>query len=100
MTEDEAKTKWCPNTMAAPCSYDTDGMGVREYGPYYCRGSACMAWRWSEEKRTLAFLEAVQAHMKAQERPNFNTATQAVYAETGGKFARSEGYCGLAGPAS
>lgn len=97
MTEEEAKTKWCPETMAAPATYDTDGMGVREWGPFLCRGSACMAWRWSEAKRTVAFLEAVQAHMQTQAKPNFNTAVQAVWSETGGKFERVEGHCGLAG---
>ena len=88
MTEDEAKTKWCPQSRCAnqdPSLHDN------------CIASMCMAWRWSEAKRSAAFLEAVQAHMVASDKPNFNTSVQAVYAETGGKFERSEGYCGLAG---
>lgn len=86
MTEAEAKTKAC----CKGSEYT-----VRNNGP--CVASRCMAWRWSEPKRTAAFLEAVQAHMQTQPKPNFNTATQAVYAETGGKFERVEGFCGLAG---
>lgn len=84
MTEDEALRTTCHRTIG------TGAIGS-------CVASKCSAWRWSEAKRTLAFLEAVQAHMKAQPKPNFNTSVAAVYAETGGQFERSEGYCGLAG---
>lgn len=56
-----------------------------------------MSWRWSEAKRSAAFLEAVQKHMQADPKPNFNRSVQAVYAERGGQFERVEGYCGLAG---
>ena len=84
MTEAEAKTKWCPFMK------DNEPEAA-------CIASACMAWRWDEAKRTLAFLEAVQAYMKTQPKPNFNTATQAVYAESGGRYERIEGGCGLAG---
>jgi hypothetical protein len=109
MTEDEAKTKWCPfardsNTGGNRIRYGagSDDAPPPEYGgeaaaEFPCIASACMAWRWSEAKRTAAFLEAVQRHMAAQPRPNFNTAVQAVYAETGGQFERVEGHCGLAG---
>ena len=34
MTEDEAKTKTCCESMGDPS------------GPSKCTGSACMAWRW------------------------------------------------------
>ena len=38
MTEEEAKTKWCPQ-----CVSQTDGDA--EYSQR-CLGSGCMAWRW------------------------------------------------------
>jgi len=117
VTEDEAQTKWCPFSRLLSHTFSNDGQGRTYSGGYSynrspdpnevnapylphgatCIGSGCMAWRWSEPKRTAAFLEAVQAHMKAQDKPNFNTAVQAVYAETGGQFERVEGACGLAG---
>jgi hypothetical protein len=106
MTEDEAKTKWCPFARVGSGASGLGSMN-RDALPAddpklitrntRCLASACMAWRWSEAKRTAAFLEAVQRHMAAQPKPNFNTAVQAVYAETGGQFERVEGHCGLAG---
>lgn len=111
MTEDEAKAKWCPFARTVEAwptgptaprnrvvkSSDDEQTLLEGLVGVQCVASACMAWRWSEAKRTAAFLEAVQAHMQASAKPNFNTAVQAVYAETGGKFERVEGYCGLAG---
>lgn len=96
MTEDEAKTKACCGPWAVNWSgrvFNTEASGRAQT----CIGSACMAWRWSEAKRSLAFLEAVQGRMREQSKPNFNTATQEVYAQRGGEFEHSEGYCGLAG---
>jgi len=55
MTEDEAKTKWCPFMQIS-----IDGMGARlasnrgyvlkneEKPSLMCMGSACMAWRWTD----------------------------------------------------
>ena len=87
ITEAEAKTKMCCGPMA------------RNVQPqeFCCVGSKCMAWRWSEAKRTLEFLSAVREHMQSQPKPNFNTSVQAVYAETCGRFERVEGYGGYAG---
>lgn len=105
MTEDEAKTKWCPFSRVGYPGGDMSSASPNRTvigtdtlnGANFCIASACMAWRWDEAKRTAAFLEAVQAHMQTQKPPNFNMATQVVYAEKGGQFERVEGYCGLAG---
>jgi hypothetical protein len=41
LTEEEAKTKWCPHSDAP-----------RTHRDGYCIGSECMAWRWDETTRT------------------------------------------------
>lgn len=46
MTEEEAKTKVCPQTFGIPEIRTADGCGIREGGPWKCIGSACMMWRW------------------------------------------------------
>lgn len=100
MTEEEAKTKWCHATSYRNLCDAIDREPANAGDPLNasrCIASCCMAWRWSEAKRSAAFLEAVQARMQAQTKPNFNTATQEVYAESGGQFERVEGFCGLAG---
>jgi hypothetical protein len=61
-----------------------------------CLGAKCMAWRWSRAKETKAYLDAVQAEMKASS-TNFNVASNKVWAELGSTFEKAEGYCGLAG---
>ena len=52
MTEDEAKTKWCPQVRNAP--FDYKGPAANRYGNGSkashwdfapCIGSACMMWR-------------------------------------------------------
>lgn len=64
MTEDEAKTKWCPFARCASAVAGLEGACVREHLPSLnrialpadlmvpsaarCIGSACMAWRWDE----------------------------------------------------
>ena len=44
MTEDEAKTKWCPFTKIAALEGTSD-VGLPRAA--LCIGSACMAWRWT-----------------------------------------------------
>lgn len=98
MTEDEAKTKWCcgpaMNVMAARIASGKPQVSATEG---QCIASNCMAWRWSEPKRTVAFLAAVQARMQSSAKPNFNKAVAEIWTETGGQFERVEGDCGLAG---
>lgn len=103
MTEEEAKGKWCPfaRVGGGPEVWNHVNRGVLSDGSpgliraATCVGSACMAWEWSEAKRSLAFLEAVQAHMKASAKPNFNKSVSEVWTESGGQFERVEGDCGL-----
>lgn len=109
MTEDEAKEKWCPFSRVLAHTYAQDGKGRMFEGGYssnrgpdrepedgsLCIGAACMAWRWSEEKRTAAFLQATVEHMKATG-DNFNKATQEVVKRRD-EFKHTEGFCGLAG---
>jgi hypothetical protein len=55
MTEDEAKTKWCPHVRhtALPMSngdaavYDNRSCEVAFHVAGCCIGSACMAWRFN-----------------------------------------------------
>ena len=43
MTEQEAKTKWCPQVETGAYRPNPDGANIRLS---FCIGSACMAWRW------------------------------------------------------
>ncbi len=97
MTEDEAKTKLCCGPILGSATALAIAQGSGAGATAKCAASACMAWRWSEAKRTLAFLEAVQVDMKKSAKPNFNASVAAVYADKGSQFARTEGFCGLAG---
>lgn len=105
MTEEEAKTKWCFHFIASHTNprqrdwAEGDEQRGEPTGPFLhrCIGSACMAWRWTEAKRSEAYHEAVRAHMRTQAKPNAATAAQEVYATRGHEFEHTEGGCGLAG---
>ena len=104
MTEDEAKTKWCP--MARSETWGK-GSGISsanrmENGEWfgYCIGSACMMWRWTPLMADAAFLAAVK---KAERDPHEKRthAQAAAYvkdnrAEFGLPTKPFEGHCGLA----
>ena len=56
MTEEEAKTKWCPFIQVSAGGGCVGGLSNRQDGSHNktpdgspnCIGSACMAWRWRE----------------------------------------------------
>lgn len=85
MTEDEAKTKWCPFTRYGGDSASTCNRYIMMVEPLRpevaawnaCIGRGCMAWRWST---------------------NFNQL-QCEFPDKSGDdlFAIASGYCGLAG---
>ena len=91
MTEDEAKTKWCPFARSmVTIDGHADAAKTVKTGPIavasanrfegnlmaLCVGSGCMAWRWEN-----GYEPATLAHMRA--------------ADITPAFPR--GYCGLAG---
>lgn len=67
MTEDEAKTKWCPMVRSSDTDQTVDNAYISDRNPSYsrCIGSDCMMWRWKLDVR---------------------------FAET----SKTDGYCGLA----
>ena len=85
MTEDEAKTKWCPfarvdNTAANRVSAQSFAPG----GDALCIGSACMAWRSRPQWRVRSDYPWVDGVPHGDNKgPNNET--------------RAAGFCGLAG---
>ena len=83
MTEDEAKTKWCPmvrygtqgrNETGGANKPETDA----EKRGLACLGSACMMWRWQPKMI------------------NVSTKNSWVFMRPTGETT-TDGYCGLAG---
>ena len=75
MTEDEAKTKWCPHVRFVDCEdrlYDNRPSSMQNGAK--CLGAGCMAWRWQ---------------------PNWGESPENPAACT--ELPPIEGYCGLAG---
>jgi hypothetical protein len=52
MTEDEAKTKWCPFVRAQLTEGEPSYNATPEARVGQCIASGCMAWRWGERLET------------------------------------------------
>ena len=103
MTEEEAKTKWCPfakppteiprsvtEHVSARCDA-TDGDHIRTMN---CIGSACMAWRESGRIKPFKVDKSVKAHWEKHGYTVEPDTLPDVFIVT--KIS-SSGYCGLAG---
>ncbi|MFA5951510.1 MAG: hypothetical protein WC807_14620 [Hyphomicrobium sp.] len=88
-TEEEAKTKWCPETRTGL----TAGMAVNHHvgGDVHeetrCIGSGCMMWRW---KRGSVFHPAPPD-------PANPTVAHFTEIENRGDYSKTHGFCGKAG---
>jgi len=94
MTEDEAKTKWCPFVrMSANADntriIDNRGHAMKEGDETHvlCIGSACMAWRVSET------VDEQENHFVRQNNTRLARQQDALPMP---EF-KDQGYCGLAG---
>ena len=92
MTEEEAKTKWCPHAIA---SHTNPRQKMGDGWLHNCIGSACMAWRWDNNALTIRMRAEVLG--KAQD----EIMTPEYYARNhmGDEHEAlpREGFCGLAG---
>lgn len=119
MTEDEAKTKWCPFArVAGPMATEAEGTSYNRWPSSdgttdamlsenritLCIGSACMAWREREEKTErrntplgempVPTLEQFEAEGWRKIRPQPRGTDGLFYERT---ISMGGGYCGLAG---
>lgn len=109
MTEDKAKTKWCPHVCSVPAVADGKGgwdipTGIPAHNRLAgtalvgrCIASACMAWRWLPSFDTSAKIEAIRKHRDQHNSTlvDAKNAVEATWVEI-----KSGGYCGLAGSPS
>jgi len=121
MTEDEAKTKWCPFSRVLSHTYAQDGQGrIWEGGYAYnrqpdedadyipghgvCIGSACMAWRWGLSADFTACRdfhaagETINAIKELRRLvPSLGLVEAKLIVLSGNYPATKDGFCGLAG---
>lgn len=83
MTEKDAKTKWCSHTRVGEQA--SGAAENRPDGSYNCIASACMAWRWAEERNA-----EVEAEFEASCPSGASMGCEVVGPQP-------VGYCGLAG---
>lgn len=91
MTEDEAKTKWCPHSRR---TFDITKPGIAgsmfpdgSWRPT-CIASACMMWRWGQERNP----DWKPKHHMFSTTPVHPDDDSQPYVKS-----ETDGYCGLAG---
>lgn len=103
VTEEEAKTKWCPEVRTGfegdeNRDREWDGSGTEPVPEHYaCIGSKCMAWRWNDP--AVQTVETALGQIPAGE----GWKQDAVRGDYGGlRWSRPiiprHGFCGKAGP--
>lgn len=90
VTEEEAKTKWCPHVRVMNFAPDASHNPAvnRPTADYHCIGADCMAWRWVDQKlgHSLEYMQRKHGRERG--------------AEMHKRFCQEHplrGFCGLAG---
>lgn len=91
MTEEDAKTKWCPYSRLEAWPFPPDspmatGYTAAEVNQGRCIGSACMAWRWVQRVKNQDDLDA-QSNMMMYPVKRIRPILENT----------EQGHCGLAG---
>jgi hypothetical protein len=106
MTEDEAKTKWCPFARIDPQQPGSWGNRPASHMGVHCIASACMAWRWGTPDWETYWTDNEFPGGNALQRVRPDGTGWEVVSKTAYETHRTEwrrrvrgenGYCGLAG---
>lgn len=98
LTEQEAKSKWCPMVRHPVFPDGVSGGNSAQTGFAYCSGSACMMWRDAGQR-----LETKITNEWVSYSPPVGWRYVVSYDDGNSKFERAlsdaplVGYCGLAG---
>ena len=92
MTEEEAKTKWCPFSRSVKGPHGFADEPAVWHRIDRCIASSCMAWRWSRRG-----MVEVPEKTFGPEAKSLISASDAALLKQDGTPVPDLGYCGLAG---